>query len=161
MAIDATFWATIALILFLGVVVYLKVPQAIVKMLDDRIKKIADDLDEAKRLREEAQALLAEYERKRKAAEDEAAEIVAAAREDAERMSEEASAALEELIARRTRAVEEKIAQAEAHALADVRSRSADIAVEAARRVLSEQLEGDKGNALVDQAIRDVSARLN
>lgn len=160
MTLDATFFATVALVIFIGVVLYLNIPGRIIEMLDERSKKIADDLDEAKRLREEAQALLAEYERKRKSAEDEAAEIIEAAREDAKRLSEEASASLEDLVTRRTKAVEEKIAQAEAQAVAEVRSRSADIAVEAARLVLAEQVK-EKGDEFVAQAIRDISAKLN
>jgi F-type H+-transporting ATPase subunit b len=160
MELDATWWAFIGLILFLGLLTYLGVPGKITKMLDDKSQKIADDLDEAKRLREEAQALLAEYERKRQAAEDEAQEIVEAAKAEATRLTEEAQKSLEDLIARRTKAVEEKIAQAEAQAIADVRARSADIAVEAARTVLVDKM-AEKGDALVDQAIKDVSASLN
>jgi len=161
---DATTWATvwvfISLIIFLGVMVYFGVPKMIAKSLDDKIAKISDDLDEAKRLREEAQALLAEYERKRKDAESEAADIITAAQEEAARIAEEASASLEELITRRTKAVEDKIAQAEAHAVAEVRARSADVAVEAARAILADQMTA-KGDALVDQAIKDVAAKLN
>ncbi|HUV32027.1 MAG TPA: ATP F0F1 synthase subunit B [Devosiaceae bacterium] len=160
MAFDAAFFALISLIIFLGVLIYLKLPGRIVGMLDERTRKIAADLDEAKRLREEAQALLAEYERKRKSAEDEAAEIIEAAREDANRLTSEAAAALQDLVARRTRAVEEKIGQAESQAIAEVRARSADIAVEAARVVLAEQVK-DKSEEFVAQAIRDISAKLN
>ncbi|GLQ17793.1 F0F1 ATP synthase subunit B family protein [Maritalea porphyrae] len=156
----ATVWATIGLVTFLGILVYVGVPKQILGMLDDKSKKIADDLDEAKRLREEAQSLLAEYERKRQAAEDEAQEIVEAAKAEATRLTEEAQASLEDLITRRTKAVEEKIAQAESQAIADVRARSADIAVEAARHVLVDKM-AEKGDALVEQAIKDVSASLN
>lgn len=156
----ATIWATIGLFIFLGVMVYVGVPKIITKMLDDRIKKIEDDLDEAKRLREEAQALLAEYERKRKTAESEADDIVTAAHEEATRIADEANTALEDLITRRTRSVEEKIAQAEAQALAEVRATSADVAVEAARVLLTEQMK-TKGSALIGDAIKDVTAKLN
>ncbi|WP_299347868.1 ATP F0F1 synthase subunit B [uncultured Maritalea sp.] len=156
----ATVWATIGLITFLGILVYVGVPKTVLGMLDAKSKKIADDLDEAKRLREEAQSLLAEYERKRKAAEDEAQEIIEAAKTQAERFTQEAQASLEDLIARRTKAVEEKIAQAESQAIADVRARSADIAVEAARHVLVDKM-GEKGDDLISQAIKDVSASLN
>jgi F-type H+-transporting ATPase subunit b len=156
----ATVWATIGLVTFLGILVYVGVPKTVLGMLDDKSKKIADDLDEAKRLREEAQSLLAEYERKRQAAEDEAQEIIEAAKTEASRLTEEAQASLEDLISRRTKAVEEKIAQAESQAIADVRARSADIAVEAARHVLVDKM-ADKGEALVEQAIKDVSASLN
>lgn len=156
----ATVWATISLFIFLGVMVYVGVPKMIAKMLDDKIAKIGDDLDEAKRLREEAQALLAEYERKRKDAESEAADIITAAEEEAVRIADEAKTALEELIVRRTKSVEEKIAQAEAQAIGEVRARSADVAIEAARAILTDQMD-TKGNTLVSQAIKDVAAKLN
>lgn len=157
---DAAFWATIALFLFIAVVVYLKVPGMIGKALDGRIKAIEGELAEAERLRLEAKFLLEEYESKRQAAASEAQSIVDAAREEAFRMTAEAKTALETLIARRTKAVEDKIAQAEAQAVAEVRSRSADVAVEAARVLLTKQM-GTKGGALVDQAIKDVGAKLN
>ena len=157
---DAAFWATIALFIFIGVIIYLKVPGMITKALDGRIKAIEKELAEAERLRLEAKFLLEEYESKRQAATNEAQSIVDAAREEAFRMTAEAKASLETLIARRTKAVEDKIAQAEAQAVSEVRSRSADVAVEAARVLLTRQM-GSKGDALVDQAIRDVGAKLN
>ena len=160
MELDATFWAFVALLIFFAIVIYFKVPGMVAKALDGRIAKIEADLDEAKRLREEAQALLAEYERKRKAAEGEAEEIVAAAKDEAERMTKEAEAALEDMVARRTKSVEDKIAQAEAQALSDVRARSADVAIEAARLILADQAK-ENGDALVDQSIKDVGSRLN
>ena len=157
---DNTFWAFVALLIFLGIVVYFGVPRIIGQMLDKRIKQISDELDEAKRLREEAAALLVEYEQKRVSAEKEAEEIVTAAKQDAERMTADAQTALEDLIARRTKAVEDKIAQAEAQAVADVRSRSADLAIEAARVILAEQV-AKNGDKLVENAIKDVGSRLN
>src|ERR1700754_3033337 len=157
---DAAFWATIALFVFIGVIVYLEVPGMIGKALDGRIKAIEAELAEAERLRLEGQVLLEEYESKRQAATNEAQSIVDAAREEAFRMTAEAKTSLEALIARRTKAVEDKIAQAEAQAVSEVRSRSADVAVEAARVLLTRQM-GSKGDALVDQAIRDVGAKLN
>jgi F-type H+-transporting ATPase subunit b len=160
MVFDATFVATVALVLFLALIVYLKVPGLITKALDGRIKAIETELAEAERLRLEAKFLLEEYESKRLAAAKEAEDIVAAAREEAFRMTGEAKTALEALIARRTKAVEDKIAQAESQAIAEVRSRSADVAVEAARVLLTKQM-ASKGDALVDQAIKDVSAKLN
>jgi len=157
---DAAFWATIALFAFLGVVLYLKLPAMIGKMLDGRIKAIENELAEAERLRLEAKFLLEEYESKRQAAASEAESIVAAAREEAFRLTAEAKTSLEALIARRTKAVEDKIAQAEQQAVAEVRSRSADVAVEAARVLLTQQM-GSKGDALIDQAIKDVGSKLN
>ena len=157
---DAAFWATIALLVFLGVVFYLKVPGMITKMLDTRIKAIETELAEAERLRMEARMLLEEYEAKRQSATKEAESIVTAAREEAFRLTSEAKTSLETLIARRTKAVEDKIAQAESQAVAEVRSRSADVAVEAAQLLLSKQM-ATKGDALVDQAIKDVGNKLN
>lgn len=156
----ASIWVLIGLLIFIGIIVYFGVPKMIGKVLDDRIRRIEDELGEAERLRAEAKALLEEYGRKREEADKEAEGIVSAAREEAFRLTAEAKDSLEALIARRERAVAEKIAQAEAQAIADVRSRSADIAVEAARRLLTQQMP-KKGDALVEQAIKDVAKRLN
>ena len=157
---DAAFWATIALLVFVGVVLYLKVPAMIGKALDGRIAAIEKELAEAERLRQEAKFLLEEYEAKRQAATSEAESIVAAAREEAFRLTAEAKTSLEALITRRAKAVEDKIAQAESQAVAEVRSRSADVAVEAARLLLTRQMN-QKGDALIDQAIKDVGSKLN
>jgi len=157
---DAAFWATISLLVFLGVVIYLKVPGMIGKALDGRIKAIEGELAEAERLRQEAKFLLEEYEAKRQAATTEAEGIVAAAREEAFRLTAEAKTSLETLITRRAKAVEEKIAQAESQAIAEVRARSADVAVEAARVLLTKQMS-QKGGALIDAAIKDVGSKLN
>lgn len=156
----ATVWATIGLVIFIGIIIYLKVPAAITRMLDNRIGKIEAELAEAERLRAEAKAMLEDYTRRRAEAEKEAESIVAAAREEAFRMTAEAGQALEALIARRTKAVEDKIAQAEAQAVAEVRARSADLAVEAAQLLLQQQM-AEKGDALIDQSIKDVGQRLN
>ena len=156
----ATIWATIALVIFIGVAIYFGIPKTITKMLDGRIKAIEDELAEAERLRMEAKFLLEEYESKRLAAASEAESIVAAAREEAFRLTAEAKSSLEALIARRTKAVEDKIAQAESQAIAEVRARSADVAIEAARVLLTRQM-GSKGDALIEQSIKDVGAKLN
>jgi F-type H+-transporting ATPase subunit b len=158
--INAEFWAIVALILFIGVILYVRVPKMLGSTLDAQIKKIEGELAAAAKLREEAKALLASYATKRQEAENEAQAIVTAARDEASRLAVEAGAALEALIVRRTKAVEEKIAQAEAQAIAEVRGRSADVAVEAARVLLTQQM-AEKGEALVSQAIKDVAAKLN
>ncbi len=160
MELDNSFYALVGMIIFIGILVYMKVPKAITGALDSKIEKIQTELDEAKRLREEAQALLAEYERKRKAAQSEADDIITAAKEDAKRMSAEAQIALEELIIRRTKSVEEKIAQAEAHAVGEVRARSADVAIEAAQKLLEKQML-KKGDDYINQSIKEVGAKLN
>lgn len=156
----ATVWATIGLLIFIGIAIYFGVPKMITAAIDARIKKIENELNEAEALRAEAKALLADYQARRENAEKEAEDIVAAAREEAFRLTAEAKASLEQMIARRTKAVEDKIAQAEAQAVAEVRSRSADVAVEAARVLLTQQM-AEKGDVLVAQAIKDVGERLN
>ncbi len=160
MIFDAEFWAVIALLIFIGVVLYLRVPKLVTDMLDGQIKKIETDLGEASRLRAEAEALLKSYAGKAAEAEKEAEAIIAAAREEADRIATDSAASLEQLIVRRTRSDEEKIAQAEQQALAEVRGRSADVAVEAARVILGQQM-AHKGQALVAQAIQDVAAKLH
>jgi F-type H+-transporting ATPase subunit b len=160
MAIDAEFWVIIALIVFIGVILYIRVPRLLATALDNRIRRIEAELDEAARLRAEAQSLLDSYANKRAEAEAEAQGIVAAAREEADRLAKDAAVALEGLIGRRSKAVEEKIAQAEQQAIAEVRGRSADVAIEAARVILSRQMT-EKGDELVSQAIEDVAAKLH
>ncbi|MCW5722695.1 MAG: ATP F0F1 synthase subunit B [Devosia sp.] len=157
---DNSFWALIGLVLFIGLLMYVGVPRVIGTMLDKKIKQIETDISEAKRLREEAAALLAEYEQKRVAAEAEAEGIITAAKEEAARLTAEAQTSLAELVARRTKSVEDKIAQAEAQAIAEVRARSADLAVEAARTVLTSEMS-NKGGQVIDKAIADVGNRLN
>lgn len=158
--LDNSLFATVGLVIFLGMMIYFGVPGIIGKMLDGKIKQIEDDIAEARRLRDEAAALLVEYEQKRVAAEKEAEGIIAAAKEEAERIASEAQASLTDLVARRTKAVEDKIAQAEAQAVAEVRARSADLAVEAARVVLSDEMN-KQGGKVIDAAIADVGNRLN
>lgn len=158
--LDNSFFAMLALVIFLGMMVFFGVPKIIGKMLDGKIKQIETDIAEAKRLRDEAAALLVEYEQKRVAAEAEAEGIITAAKEEATRLTAEAQASLAELVARRTKSVEDKIAQAEAQAVAEVRARSADLAIEAARAVLTDEMN-KKGGKVIDAAIADVAGRLN
>ncbi|WEZ84996.1 F0F1 ATP synthase subunit B [Rhizobium sp. 32-5/1] len=157
----ATFWATVGLVLFLALAAYLKVPAMLAKALDERANKITNELDEAKRLREEAQALLVEYQRKRKDAETEAAQIVAAAEREAEMLTAEAKLKTEEFVARRTALSEQKIAQAESDAITAVRSAAVDLAVAAAESVIAAKSDAAVQGKLFSQAISDVKARLN
>ena|SRR5215475_12104410 len=158
---EAEFWVAVAFVLFIGVLVRFGVHRLIVDGLDTRAARIKNELDEAKRVREEAQALLADYQRKRGEADREADAIVSAARAEAERLAAEAKTKVEEFVARRTQMAETKIAQAEAQALADVRSAAADAAVAAAERILSETAKGKIGDDLISQGIRDLKAKLN
>ncbi|MDF1599584.1 F0F1 ATP synthase subunit B [Mesorhizobium sp. YIM 152430] len=158
---DATFWATVALVIFLGLIVYLKVPGKIAGALDQRAERIRNELEEARRLREEAQQLLAEYQRKRKEAEQEAGDIVAAAKREANHLVEEAKARTQEYVARRTALAEQKIAQAERDAVNAVRSNAVDIAVAAAARLLDERADADVKAQLFKSSLDDVKARMN
>jgi F-type H+-transporting ATPase subunit b len=159
--LDNTWWAFIGLVLFLALLGYLGVFRKLTGFLDGRASRIARELEEAKRLREEAQALLAEYQKKRLAAEKEAADIVETAKAEAVRMAEEAEESLKELIARRTKSTETKIAQAETQALAEVKSLAADVAVRAATTILQTKVSGKVAGDLVAKSIADVKARLN
>lgn len=156
---DATFWAFIALLIFVAIVIYMKVPGMLGAALDKRANRITGELEEARRLREEAQQLLAEYQRKRKEAEAEAGEIVAAAKREAEVLVKEAKAKTEDYVARRTALAEQKIAQAEREAVNEVRASAVDVAVEAARSLLAGK--GTDNNDLFKQSLAAVKAKLN
>ena len=158
---DATFWAFIGLILFIAIVVYLGAPGAIGKSLDARAERIRNDLDEARRLRDEAQQLLAEYQRKRKEAEQEAGDIVAAAKREADALVAEAKQKTEDYVTRRTALAEQKIAQAERDAVAEVRGRAVDIAVEAAGKLLAGKVKAGADATLFKSALSEVKAKLN
>lgn len=155
------FWVAVAFVLLLVGFAYLGVHKTAIKALDNRSERIRNELDEARRLKDEAAALLAEYKKKRDTAEREALDIVEAARSEAERLAAEGKAKLEEFVARRTQMAETKIAQAEAQALADVRAAAADAAVSAAAKVLSSSVKGDAAETLVSQGIAEVRSKLN
>ena len=161
MHFDATFFAFVGLVIFLILMVYIKVPGMIAKSLDARADQIRNDLSEAKRLREEAQQLLAEYQRKRKEAEADAARIVAAAQREAELLAAEAKAKTEEFVARRNALSEQKIAQAEADAVNAVRSAAVDLAIAAAEKVLATRADAQVQSELFNQAVGEVKTRLN
>ncbi|WP_416236857.1 F0F1 ATP synthase subunit B [Rhizobium sp. CC-YZS058] len=158
---QATVWATVGLVLFLVLIAYLKVPGMMGKSLDERAARIRNDLDEAKRLREEAQALLAEYQKKRKDAEAEAANIVAAAQREAAALTAEAKQKTDEFVARRTQLSEQKIRQAETDAINAVRATAVDIAISAAERVIAARADGQSQQALFAKSISEVKTRLN
>jgi F-type H+-transporting ATPase subunit b len=155
------FWVAVAFVLFFVIVWRAGAFGAIASALDARTARIRTELDEARKLREEAEALLAEYKKKRSEAEKEAAAIVAAAKSEAEEMTAEAQKRTEEFVVRRTKLAETKIAQAEAQALADVRSAAAETAVRAADRVLTETVKGKTADDLIANAIKDVKTRLD
>ena len=158
---DPTFWALVGLIGFLAVLAYYKVPPLLGASLDKRAEGIRDELEQARRLREEAQALLAEYQRKAREAEGEAEEIIDQAKREAEALGAEAKKRMEDYVTSRTRMAEQKIAQAEQQAVQEVKALSADISTAAAQAILSARVKGDAAAALVEKSIGDVRARLN
>jgi F-type H+-transporting ATPase subunit b len=154
-------WVAIAFLIFLGILLKVGVPAILFKALDDRSARIKSELDEALRLRKEAEQVLAEYKRRQDEAEKTAESIIHNAGVEAERLAIEAQAKVEEFIARRTKMAETKIAQAEAQALADVRSAAADVAVAAAEALLVSTTKGEAAEALLSRGITDLRTKLN
>ena len=157
---EPEFWVAVAFVLFVGVLLYVGVHKKLTEALDDRASRIRAKLDEARRLRDEAAKLLAEYQRKQREAEREAEAIVADARAEAERVAAEARVKMEEFVARRTKLAEAKIGQAEAQALADVRAAAADAAVSAAEAILRDAARGKVADDLIAQGIADVKTKI-
>jgi len=151
----------IGLIIFLVIAWKMEAHTKIVNALDARSNRIAAELAEAKRLREEAEAIVGEYRKRQASAEQEARDIVTAARSEAERLAAEGKAKIEEFVARRTKMAETKIAQAEAQAIADVRAAAADVATTAAGAVLADMAKGAGGDKLLTAGIAQIKAKLN
>lgn len=158
---NTNFVVLIAFIVFIGVLFYFKVPGMIGGLLDKRADEIKSELDEARALREEAQTILASYERKQKDVQEQADRIVATAREDAAAAAEQAKVDLENSIARRLAAAEDQITSAQASAVKEVRDRAIVIAVAAANEVIAKQMTAAEGNRLIDAAIAEVDAKLH
>ena len=158
---NAEFWVGVGLLIFFGIVIFVaKVPKAINAALDAKSAKIQGDLDEAARIREEAQRLLTQLKAERAEAEAQAKDMLAAAQEEARRYEADAKAKLEESLARRQQLAERKIANAEAQAAAEVKAAAADLAAQAAEVVLTQRLPGVKTDPLVDRAISQLGAKL-
>jgi len=158
---EAEFWVAAAFVIFVAVLGYFGVHRMLVKGIDDRRDRIKSELDEARRLKEEAQALLAQYRSKQQEAEREAQAIVASAKAEAERLAAAAETKLEEFVGRRTKMAETKIAQAEAQALADVRSAAAEAAAAAAEVILTRTVKGKIADDLITRGIADLKGKLN
>jgi F-type H+-transporting ATPase subunit b len=161
MLAEAETWVAIGFLIFVGILIYVGVPKIILKALDDRAKRVQADLDEARRLKEEASRLLAEYQGKQKQAEMEAASIIEGAKAEAERIAADAKVKMEEFVVRRSKMAETKIAQAEAQAVADVRAAAAEAAVTAAEKILTQTVKGKLAEDLIARGIGDVKAKLN
>ena len=159
--LEAEFWVAISFLILMGVFGYFGIHRTVLKALDSRGDRIKADLDDARRLKDEAQRLLVEYRARRETAVREADEIVANARAEAERIATEAKAKMDDFVARRTKSAESKIAMAEAQAMADVRAAAADAAVAAAAMVMSQSVKGSIADDLIAKGIADVRAKLN
>ena len=158
---NTDFVVLIGFLLFIGVLVYFKVPTLLTGMLDKRAEGIRSELDEARALREEAQALLASYERKSRDVKDQADRIVAHAREEAELAAEQARAEIARSVERRIAAAESQIASAEQAAVREVRDKAAAVAVAAAREVIARQMTAAEAGRLIDDSIAEVGAKLH
>lgn len=158
---NTDFVVLLAFLGFIAVLVYFKVPGLLGSMLDKRADTIQSELDEARALREEAQSLLASYERKQRDVQAQADRIVEQAKKDATAASEQARKDLELSIARRMQAAEEQIAQAQASAVRDVRNQAVSLSVAAARDIMTRNMTGDTATSLVDASIDEVGQRLH
>jgi len=158
---DAAFWVAASFFIIVGVLLYVKVPGMVAKQLDDRAKGIADEIAEARRLREEAQELLASFQRKQQEAESEAEAIIDQAKSEAKILKKQAREELAERLERRTQIAEQRIAQAEAHAAAEVKAAAAELAVSATEELLKTGLKKADLNKLVDADIKTVGGKLN
>jgi F-type H+-transporting ATPase subunit b len=158
---DPSFWTAIAFLGFVLVLLYVKIPALITKLLDDRADAIRTELEEARSLREQAQSVLADYERRQRQAEKEAEDIIVQAKTEAERLAEETQVKLEASLERRTKLAEDKIAQAEVQALKEVRIQAAEIAIAAAGTLIANEFPAKEASALVDASIKDLKKSLN
>jgi len=156
---DHHFWVLVSMVILIALV-WKPASRAITSALDERGVRIRNELDEARRLREEAERLLADYQRQEREAVSEAQAIVAHAKAEAERLAAQAARDLEQSLARRQRLAEERIAQAEARAAAEVRAAAIDTAIAAAREVIMSEVDQRRGEALIDAAIAALPERL-
>lgn len=158
---NTNFVVLIAFIVFIGILVYMKVPAKLTGMLDARAATIKAELDEARSLREEAKSILATYERRQKEVQEQADRIVSTAREEAMAAAEQAKADLKTSIARRLAAATDQIASAEAAAIRQVREQAVSVAIAAAGDILSKQMTVDAASASIDDAIAQVAERMH
>lgn len=155
------FWVAVAFVILMAVFAYFGVHTTVAKALDRRSERIQAELNEARQLKDEAAKLVADYRSRRASAEREAEEIITNAQAEAQRIAAEAKAKMEEFVERRTKSAENKIAQAEAQALADVRAAAADAAVTAAASIMSQSVKGQLADDLLDKGIAEVRSKLN
>jgi F-type H+-transporting ATPase subunit b len=154
-------WVAVAFIILMIVFAWLGIHRTVLTALDHRAERIKAELDDARKLKDEAAKVLAEYKARRATAEREAADIVANAKAEAERIAADAKVKMEDFVARRTKTAESKIAMAEAQALADVRAAAADAAVQAASTILTQSVKGSLADDLLAKGIAEVRQKLN
>lgn len=159
--LDSSFWALVGLFLFFAVLYRFKVHELVIGALDGRGDRIRSELEEARRLREEAQQLLAEYQRKRKEAESEAEAIVEAAKSEAGQIAAEAKARTEEYVTRRTTLAEQKIAQAEIDAVNAVRASAVDVSIAAAETLIGDKMTARARSQLFKASLEQVETHMN
>lgn len=160
MLFEAETWVAVAFVIFVGVVWYVGGFTTLLDALDSRGKRISAELAEAKRLREDAAAVLADYKRRQAEAEREAEAIVTNARDEAQRLAAEGQQKVADFIARRTAAAEAKIAQAEVQAAAEVRAAAAEAAIQVSETVLRQQMQGAAGEALLAKSLGEIRGKL-
>lgn len=158
---NAEFWAGVAFLGFIALLMYYKVPGMVTKALDDRAATLRKELEEARKLRDEAAALLADYKARQAGAQKEADAILERAKQETAALAAESKASLSEMLARRTKLAEDKIARAQDQATAEVRSAAIDAAVNAAHGIIGTKLSGDAGHDLVGRSIADVRTKLS
>jgi F-type H+-transporting ATPase subunit b len=158
---EPEFWVAVGFLMVIGIFLWQGVPAMVAKMLDARAAAISAELEEASRLRAEAEALLAEYKRKATGAEAEAATIISEARADAERIAAEMRSALSAQIERRGQQAQDKIAQAEAAATAELRALAADAAAAAAEKLIAARMNEKRAGSLIEQGLKDLGGKLN
>jgi F-type H+-transporting ATPase subunit b len=156
---DPEFWVLLAVVAF-AIVVWKPARRAVVGTLDERAIRIRGELEEARKLRDEAEQLLADYRQKGREAEADAQAIIAYARDEAERIAAQSARDLQQSLERRQRLAEERIAQAEAKALDEIRAAAVDVAIAAAREVIVSELDERRGAAMLDAAIAALPQRL-
>src|SRR3979490_904517 len=158
---EPEFWVAVAFVILMGVFAYFGIHRTVLTTLDHRRDRIKAELDDARRLKDEAAKLLAEYRARHASAEREAKDIIEEAKAEADRIASEARAKMEDFVVRRTKTAESKIALAEAQALADVRAAAAEAAVTAASNILSQTVKGPVADDLLTKGIDEVRQKLH
>jgi F-type H+-transporting ATPase subunit b len=156
---DPTFWVAIAFVLFV-IAIFKPIRSAMLGGLDAKIAEIRQEVEEAEKLREEAQSLLTNYQRQQRQALQDAENIVARAREEAERHQAESNEAMKEMVRRQEEQARDKIAQAEANAIQEVRAMSVELAMAAVEKLLTDRLAGAEGERMIDKSIEEIPSKL-